>query len=293
MAHAIDWDTIMTAIHTWIVAVTELDPTLVLWSFQGQPQARPFIELELNDVAQVAHDWTRTERNPLTFDDITIESVDTAADTLTATAHTLKTGDGPVHIVAEGVGALPPTPLQPDTDYWLIRDDANTLQVARSFFDAMGDPVKLPIGLDDEGTPTIKIVATSETERQGIELKRTAEGIREITLRIRMFAKEKSGNEALKVVTDIVSSLALHVYELDLAGFGVSDLGNAGLFSRAQLLEGQRGGILEPQATVSFTGYVASSLSDYITYIQRVRLKATLKAPGGAPLTDTDMEIST
>lgn len=56
-----------------------------------------------------------------------------STDALTATAHGLLTGDGPVAVRTIG-GTLPgATPaLDPDADYWAIRVDADTLKIATS-----------------------------------------------------------------------------------------------------------------------------------------------------------------
>lgn len=79
-------------------------------------------------------------------------------DTLTASAHGLTTGHGPV-TVANGGGALP-TGLAAATSYWVIRLTANTFKLATSFANAMAGTA-IDITTDGTGTQTI----TGGTER--------------------------------------------------------------------------------------------------------------------------------
>lgn len=61
--------------------------------------------------------------------------VDDSAEEITSTGHPFDTGDGPVQAVIES-GALP-SPLAVDTDYWVIRVDANTFQLATTRANAL------------------------------------------------------------------------------------------------------------------------------------------------------------
>jgi hypothetical protein len=54
---AIGWTSIQAALAAWITASTGI-PT-VLWSFQAGPQTpRPFVSLELQEIAQPGSDWS-------------------------------------------------------------------------------------------------------------------------------------------------------------------------------------------------------------------------------------------
>ena len=61
-------------------------------------------------------------------------TADATANTLTITAHGLATGDGPYKV---STTTTLPAPLTTTTLYWLIRVDANTLQLATSWENAM------------------------------------------------------------------------------------------------------------------------------------------------------------
>jgi hypothetical protein len=76
-----------------------------------------------------------------------------AANTLTITAHNLQTGDGPYRV--ETSAADLPSGLAVDTDYWIIRSDADTIQLATSKANADAGTA---VALADDGTGTHKLV---------------------------------------------------------------------------------------------------------------------------------------
>ena len=91
-------------------------------------------------------------------DDVITGEADT--DVITAALHGLLTGDGPVRLSNAG-GALP-AGLAAATDYWSIRIDDNTFQLAASRADAMtGDA----IDFTTDGTGTTTLSDTASTER--------------------------------------------------------------------------------------------------------------------------------
>lgn len=69
-------------------------------------------------------------RRTLVVADDTVESADTGADTLTLTAHGYETGDGPFDC-DEALGSI-----TIGSDFWIIKVDANTIQVATSLANA-------------------------------------------------------------------------------------------------------------------------------------------------------------
>lgn len=77
---------------------------------------------------------------------VPLGSADPATDTLTAAGHGRATGTGPARITST---EMLPAGLAPTTDYWLIRVDGDTLQLAASEEDA-ADGVS--VGFDDPGT---------------------------------------------------------------------------------------------------------------------------------------------
>ncbi len=80
-------------------------------------------------------------------------AVDPDEDTITATAHGLLTGDGPVQLTTDDTE---PAGLALVTDYWAIRVDADTLQLAASYEDAVAaEPVVVDITDDGTGNHTL------------------------------------------------------------------------------------------------------------------------------------------
>jgi hypothetical protein len=82
-----------------------------------------------------------------------------AADTLTDTSHGLSTGDGPVRVSSSGTL---PAGLAAATDYWVIRVDANTMQLAASLADALAGTA---VPLTSDGTGTHTMSDTADTAR--------------------------------------------------------------------------------------------------------------------------------
>ena len=83
-----------------------------------------------------------------------------ATEILTAVAHGLQTGDGPVQLTNAG-GALP-TGLSTATDYWIIKIDADTFYLAASLSDALSN-TKVTFSTDGTGTHTLS--DTADTAR--------------------------------------------------------------------------------------------------------------------------------
>lgn len=83
-----------------------------------------------------------------------------AAETLTIASHGLQTGDGPFQLTNSG-GALP-AGFSTLTDYWAIRVDANTIQLATSLALALAGTAQ---AISDDGTGTHTISDTAGTKR--------------------------------------------------------------------------------------------------------------------------------
>ncbi len=81
----------------------------------------------------------------------TVEAVDTTDNELTLTGHTFLTGNGPVYLTTDDTL---PGGLEEDAAYWVIRVDADTIQVAESLEKALaGDEVD--ITSSGSGTHTV------------------------------------------------------------------------------------------------------------------------------------------
>lgn len=285
MSDAVDWSTIMAAIHTWAVAGTGIAATSAVWDFFDPPATRPYLSMNISDVAGLGHDWVTYGDNPLVFEDVPVtpNSLTNRFDSL---AHGLKTGDGPVEF--QTVGTLP-TPLALSTPYWVRRVDDDHLRVSETFEDAMGGTF---ITITDDGSgDDVFVVATPDSERQGQELTATAEGLREMTLSLQYFGAEKSGIDPVKALTNLIASIPLHLYDLDQAGVGISDVGSTSNQGAVKSIPGRRGSILEPRATAEISFYVSSSLTAFQTYIQTIDIAVKMKRDDDVTLTETDLEI--
>lgn len=87
-------------------------------------------------------------------------TADNTTETLTATAHGLETGDGPLRLTNSG-GALP-TGLATATDYWIIRTGADTFKLASSLANAYAST---EVAFSTNGTGTHTISDTASTQR--------------------------------------------------------------------------------------------------------------------------------
>ena len=73
-------------------------------------------------------------------------------DTVTATGHGFKTGDGPILVSSTGTLA---TPLDTNTPYWIIVVDANTVKLATSYANAAVTGTAIDLGGAPTGTFTM------------------------------------------------------------------------------------------------------------------------------------------
>lgn len=274
MSDALSWDTASAAIATFVMSGSGLDASHVFWAYEGRPRpSAPYIEMTIQQVRSIGHDWTMTEDNTLTFAPLVVSAVSTGADTLTATAHGRSNGDGPVQL--DSSGTLP-APLASSTDYWLIVVDANTLKLADSYVHTggqqplgVGNPVT-PIDLTTTGSGSITISSTADTVPAGREIIRRAQGFREMTIHFECFAQEGKGYDAMRILSNVVASIQLNLYALDEAGVGVSDFGQSFSQGGIQHLEGHRGSILEPRSMFDLTVYLASNLVGFDTIVETV-----------------------
>lgn len=297
---AVAWDTVMAAIQAWVKAGSGLDDTRVLWSLRGAPRPsadQPWIELNIEEQRSPAHDWTTKQRNVMTFPDQLVTLVDTVASAMTVANHPFVTADGPVQITA----GTPPPPLQLATDYWLVVLDPNRVQIAATYENTGGNNVARGMGnvpnpvtvipLTGVGVGPIHIVETPDTVRAGQEILRTAQGLREVHLQLQAFGPLNSGNASFALMSDVIASLPLHLDDLDGAGVGVSDLGTSFVQGSVRSTPGHRGDLLEPRTTVDMVVYVASSLTDFITYIETVKIAVRPQTPDGTNLPEIDVTI--
>lgn len=120
----------------------------------------------------------------------------------------------------------------------------------------------------------------------GVELRVRTQGHRMFRLTVQVFGATDAGNVALPIMTDILSVVEASSYELDLGGAGLSESGSA------TLVQGKRGGILEPRARCEFTFHTTAEVESRQTYIETIDLTITAKSETGDPL-DTVSETIT
>lgn len=297
---AIAWATIQKALHDWIVAGSGLPADHVLWGYRGagRPTA-PHIIATITTTRNPAHDSVSKEGNPLTFAPLAAGAVDVAANTLAVAGHPLVTGDGPVRLSSNGTL---PAPLQTGTDYWVVAVDTGHVQLADSYEHTGGNNVARGLGstpnpvtvidLTSAGTGTITISATADTLRAGQEILVRAEGIREVTLHLDCYAPEGSGIQAMQILTDVETSLQIHLAALDAAGVGISDFGEAVTKGGVKFVSGRRGTILEPRAMFDLNFTVASEAIGFETIISSISASLALQSPGGDALPAIPVQVT-
>ncbi len=273
MSDPVSWDTIENALRAWVLSASGFADDHVVWAQQGMPRpSDPWISLNIQSINEVGIDWTDWENNPFSFTDKTVSAV--VGNSLTLTAHGLHTGDGPIRLTNTG-GALPGG-LFVLTDYWIIRIDADHIQLAASFTDSVhpGDlSTPIPITLTDAGTGTQKVVSTGNTEINGQEMVAKTRGQWVGTLSIQCFALSATGTaDAMSVVSKVRMKARTGpvIQALNTAGIGVSDF--TPVKSIGQAISST---IFEPRAVTTMTFFLAAEVEDFASYIARVRGSAT------------------
>ena len=276
MAH--DWDAIQNALHAWVVGGTGMDATKCRWAQQDAPRPEePGIIMRLTMFDDLGMPWVDHHVNYLTFADITVTAVDDAANTLTKVAHTLLTGDGPVQM--EGVDL--PLNLAEDTNYWIIRVDADKVKLAANFVDAMNG---VAIDLGDAGSGTIKIVDTTRTLRAGQEIKYLARSTVKATLSLECFTYDGVGaNMATSILNRLRAKAPLPSQRAILEGANIGLTG----FDRVFALMGTRDAFLfEPRASLNVQLTLVSEDEETGTIIERVEITNELADPDRTTIVD-------
>lgn len=273
----IPWSTVENGIHSWVVSGSGLAADHVIWAQQSGP--RPvgvYISLRFITLRTLGRDWTNwTNNEPL---EVNVSVTAIGSSTFTAVAHGLQTGDGPVRLT----GASIPTGLAIDTDYWVIRIDADTFRLASSFENSM-PPVSTALTFTGGSTP-LTVVSTDDTERVGEELVYTTRGNREATLSVQCFGNGVLGVtgsiDRLDRVVTAHDNPTIHS-ALVAAGVGVLTMGPITSFDG---LIGQ--GLFEPRARMDVVIALASEVEFFGNYI------ATVKGTNQIPDPDEPFTIS-
>ena len=122
----------------------------------------------------------RLEDGVINDDDV--DTVDFANNELDIATHGLETGDGPIQLTTTDTL---PAGLSLSTDYWVIRVDAGTIQLAASLDDALDGTA---VAFTDGGTGTHTIEDTASTKKVKWflvdELGKDADGAIDLTARL-------------------------------------------------------------------------------------------------------------
>jgi hypothetical protein len=261
----IAWSTVQAAIQEWIQSATGLADGKVIWANQngGQPQGT-FVDMEIQSLRRVGRDWTRRSERFVEID-LDVEEVDPDSDTFTATGHGQVSGTGPVRFDGDDL----PGGADEDTNFWLIRVDDDTLQVAASFLDALASSPD-PVDLTSEGSGAMSLVSTDETTEAGAEVEHKIQGLREFILEVRCFDAAAVGdNMAVARLNNVITKSQLPSIRnaLRVAGIGISRFEPV---LDVTSVVGET--VLEPRAHLRVIGYLADEVSENTTFIERTDL---------------------
>lgn len=251
---------------TGLAAQTDGSPS-VIWAMQQSSRPiPPFADIRWGVIKRTGYDWIDYADVPLVLTPITITG--RSGNSLTATAHGLFTGDGPIQFTTTGTL---PGGLTVATNYWIIAIDANTIQLATTFQNAW---VPTAVTLTSAGSGTNQIVSTVNTRRAGAELVAKSRGMRRVKVTVQLFGATAIGaSGAAQLLDQFVSSLPQQRAALVAAGIGVLSVGpvnsTEGIISST---------ILEPRAILEIIISLASQVLDPETYIERVVVTGTTDA---------------
>lgn len=290
----IDWTSVEAAIHAWVVFCTGLPATSVVWAPQDKPlgsprPAAPAVVLHWSSENDVGEFWVDTENDALTFDDKTVTAVSAVADTLTIAGHGLENADGPVRVASTGTL---PGGLAADTDYWVIRVDANTIKLAATFVATGGEqPLgaanpKTPVDITSAGSGTITVSDTAETVSAGAEVTHLARGMVEAVCTMECHATSGVDLDAAVAILRRLRGRQT----LPSAQEILSDA-NVGLTSveRARAVRGRLDALLfEPRALMDVRFLLASEDSETGAYIHRAEAEGEDDLDGLTLVLDRD-----
>lgn len=266
MSTSISWVQVENGIHAWFVIGSGLAPTSIIWYGQGGPRpADPFIQLKWGGIERVGIDGVSAGPNPLVLTPIAFTA--TASNPISAPAHGLALGDGPIQL-----SGTAPAPLVASTNYYAVPTDANHLNLATSFINARNNVF---VTLTGSGSGTI--FSTASTVRAGQEILRTAGGPRRAILDITCFGTSGIGtNGADQILEGCICGQPLVASLLNAAGLAVLK------FGRVQSTDGIIDTtVFEPRAILDVTLMLSSQVQAPDTIIAEV---AGTGSSGGAPI---------
>ena len=273
---AADWATLQQVFFNWTLLGSGLSEQQVVWGQQDEARpVGPEITMRVANIDRIGRMSERAEDNVLTFTAKTVTAVDTTANTLAIAGHGLNTGDGPVEIGSTGTY---PAPLVTATDYWVIKTDADHLQLASSFLNAGGTGgaggSPTPIDLTSTGSGTITLVSNGNTRTAGQEIKRISEGYLIMTLELHAHSTDAVGEFMAQAVLERVHArceLPSQQAVFQNANVAMIDL------QRVRAVQGVRDAALfEPRAYLEVHVCVPVNETEVGTFISQVYLTNTL-----------------
>lgn len=270
---AISWTPLEKALHAWITRASGFAGGNVIWS--GKASRRPdgpWISLLLTGAVRDGIGWVDTDPNPLAFAPLTY-TANVTTDRLTSAAHGLFTGDGPVDPATTGTA---PGGLHAGLDYWAIKIDANTLQLAESFLDAMAS-TPIPVDITSAGTGVQTLVSTDDTVRAGQEVLMTVRANYAAVLSVQCYAGTDGPYVGDTSPLAVLQNAAMRALlpsvrdALEDAGVGVSSIGpvnNVGAMISTTSWE--------PRAHMDVKLWVASEVSEAGTVIDTAEVTMTI-----------------
>lgn len=259
----INWVAVQKALYDWVLACTGVSK--IIWG--GQKGFRPTqnaIVLRLSFL-QDGRSWMDHEVNYLTFNDIVITAVDDTANTLTKVAHGLLTGDGPVRMTGSDL----PAGLLADTDYWVIKVDADKVKLATGFVNAMAGTA---IDLTDAGSGTITLVDTAVTLRAAQEILYKARSVLRAILTVECYTGNSDAvglDMAQAILWRLEAKRKLPSVSaiLEEANIGLREVTQIKAYGGTQDLV-----IFEPRAMVDVHLLMVSEDSEFGTIIERTEI---------------------
>lgn len=259
----INWVAVQKALYDWVLACTGVSK--IIWG--GQKGFRPTqnaIVLRLSFL-QDGRSWMDHEVNYLTFNDIVITAVDDTANTLTKVAHGLLTGDGPVRMTGSDL----PAGLLADTDYWVIKVDADKVKLATGFVNAMAGTA---IDLTDAGSGTITLVDTAVTLRAAQEILYKARSVLRAILTVECYTGNSDAvglDMAQAILWRLEAKRKLPSISaiLEEANIGLREVTQIKAYGGTQDLV-----IFEPRAMVDVHLLMVSEDSEFGTIIERTEI---------------------
>lgn len=99
-----------------------------------------------------------------------------------------------------------------------------------------------------------------------------------LRLELQVFADPKSGEDAERILANILRGLALYETDLDAAGIGI------GVMEEIRYVNAGGGGLLEPRALASVWLHVGSEVEGRLGSIERAQVTATILDAAGEAL---------